>query len=137
MEQPELASARVQAVLVLMAGLALAFVLMRFPPQQYAIYPVCLFRLSTGWLCPGCGITRAAAALLHGHLQDAMHDNALVLLWAPLFVYAAWREARTVVRENRWLPTPIPFRCAQAVLIVAVLFGVARNLPLDDWTKLL
>ena len=33
--------------------------------------------------CPGCGATRALAALLHGHVIEAMNFNALITLLLP------------------------------------------------------
>ncbi len=54
-------AAPVAALLVAVA------LLLRFPPAQYAFYPQCPIHHSLGLLCPGCGATRALAALLHGH----------------------------------------------------------------------
>jgi Protein of unknown function (DUF2752) len=63
-----------------LSGAAVAFVLFRFPPEHFAFYPACPFHTLTGWDCPGCGSTRALAALLHGELLRALSLNPLLPL---------------------------------------------------------
>jgi hypothetical protein len=63
-----------------------AGVLLRFPPALSRFYPRCpvyeIFHLQ----CPGCGATRALAALLHGRFAEALHLNALFTLLLPFAV---------------------------------------------------
>ena len=100
-------------------------------PAAMAWYPRCLIHALTGWHCPGCGATRAAHALLHGRVGDALSANALfVLLGLPLSAYAyvgAWRLV--LGRPGVGTPSPRQTHLAWAGLAVMVLFGVARNLP--------
>ncbi len=70
---------RRNANLVMLAGIAGAALLYRFPPEKYSFYPVCPIHQYLHLYCPGCGSTRALAALLHGRVIEAMHYN-------PLFV---------------------------------------------------
>ncbi len=51
-----------------------------FDPRTHGFYPVCLFHALTGLNCPGCGMTRALYALLHGNLRLALKDNALFVV---------------------------------------------------------
>src|SRR6266849_5239206 len=79
-----------------------ALTLYLFPPEENTFYPQCpIFRL-THLYCPGCGATRALAALLHGRLTEALHYNALLVLLLPfLLVYFAgvyWNA----VKRNQW-----------------------------------
>ena len=106
----------------------MAAVLLRFPPEQYRFYPQCpvyaLFRIE----CPGCGTTRALAAMLHGNISQALHANALTTLMLPFAaVYAAdcyWRYLR---RQPLRLPK-VPAQAAYAGIAVALGFMILRNL---------
>ncbi len=108
-----------------------AGLLLRFPPGQYGFYPRCPVRALTGLLCPGCGGTRALAALLRGHLGEALGCNALVtfssLLLGPAFVLygiaaGMWPERISRGSMDGW-QQPL----GMAALTVAVLFTVWRN----------
>jgi hypothetical protein len=71
----------------LLAGAALGCAaLVRWPPGLGGLYPACPIHLWFGVECPGCGATRALAALLHGRLTEAMHLNALFVLLLPCAV---------------------------------------------------
>ncbi len=99
-----------------------AVVLYRFPPERYGIYPGCPVYEWTGWDCPGCGMTRALAALVHGRLAEAVVWNPLVLVVAGGFV--AW-----VVVEWRGVRWPrVPGFAVAAMVVAAGLFMIGRNL---------
>jgi hypothetical protein len=131
---PEPAHRRSQAHLAVAAALlavaALAFVLDRFPPETSSFYPRCPIYALTGWQCPGCGMTRALAALLHGRMVDALHWNPLApFLVAALAVWAlaAYRRALTG-KPVSW--PRLSNRAVAALLLVACAFTLLRNLPL-------
>jgi hypothetical protein len=115
-----------------MAALAVLFVataagcamLLRFPPTEYAFYPECPIHHFFGILCPGCGTTRALAALLHGHIAEALRFNALTTLLAP--AAALWALLSRILRRRLTQP---PATAIYALLACALLFTVARNLP--------
>ena len=118
----------VLAVAVLGSGAVLFF----FDPTQHGFYPSCLFHSLTGWNCPGCGGTRAAYQLLHGHLLRALQDNALfVLTLTALTARGAWFVMQKI--RNR----PVAFVVSPTMLwtfFVAVLvFTGLRNLPAFAW----
>jgi hypothetical protein len=112
---------------VVSAGVALAATLYRFPPQSYAFYPQCPFHALTGLLCPGCGATRALAALLHGNFGEAMRLNGLVVVLLPtLAAYGAAGYLRAIAGETSgW--RRISDAAAIAGLATTLLFGVGRN----------
>ncbi len=99
-----------------------------FNPSTHGFYPVCLFHALTGLNCPGCGGTRALYALLHGHLRLALKDNALFVL--ALVAMIVW-SAKLAVRKLR--KQPLEFIIAPkflwAILVIALVFTVIRNLP--------
>lgn len=49
-------------------------------------FPLCPTAASFDIPCPGCGLTRATLALLHGNVHEALHLHPLVWLLTPLFV---------------------------------------------------
>jgi hypothetical protein len=109
-------------------GLGGVVVLYFFNPSTHGFYPVCQFHKLTGLNCPGCGATRALYALSHGEVMTALRDNVLVVLalvagpvrvgWLGL---ARWR--------GRPAAALVPANWAWALLFVALVFGVLRNLP--------
>jgi hypothetical protein len=108
--------------------LGIGLVVYCFDPSQTPFYPGCAFHRLTGLNCPGCGATRALHALLHGHWREALQDNALFLCTgAALAVRAGWLGIQTLRHcpaapfiATRWL---FPW------LVIALVFGVARNFP--------
>ena len=105
-------------------------ILLRFPPDQYSFYPQCPIHEFLHLQCPGCGGTRAVAALLRGHIAEAMQFNALVTLLLPfaaaygILCYARLLQCKAI----RW-PHPSPAVLYAAFSLSAV-FTVVRNLPL-------
>ena len=121
--------ARAAAPLALV-GPAIAL-LRTFPPDQYHFYPRCPVFTYLHLQCPGCGTTRALAALLQGHLHQALQQNALTTLLLPFALFYAalvyYRSLRTSAGHRMiWpqLPTPALY----ALLAITAVFTVARNL---------
>jgi hypothetical protein len=99
-----------------------------FNPSTHGFYPVCQFHKLTGWNCPGCGGTRSAYALLHGNVALALKDNALfVVLLAAASARGIWFAARRIRRQP--VGEFLPARILWAMLAIAVVFTVLRNLP--------
>lgn len=120
-------SPRLTANLVLANLLAGAALLYRYPPEANTFYPRCpVFRL-THLYCPGCGATRALAALVHGGLVEAFHYNALLTVLLPFllayFALAYWKA--TTQKRFEWpqIPAPAP----KYLLLLASAFALLRN----------
>lgn len=47
--------------------------------------PMCPTAAMFGIPCPGCGLTRATLALLHGEIRSALRFHPLVFLAAPMY----------------------------------------------------
>ncbi|HVG92429.1 MAG TPA: DUF2752 domain-containing protein, partial [Alphaproteobacteria bacterium] len=94
---------------------------------EHHFYPICMFHAITGWQCPGCGGTRALYHLLHLHIGQALHYNALVTVVAPvalawfIFWYASvvFRGYSPALRISR----PV----AVCLYLVTLFFAAARN----------
>jgi hypothetical protein len=113
-----------------------AILLLRFPPAQYSFYPQCPIYEMLHLQCPGCGATRAIAAVLHGHFLEAMSLNALITLLLPFAAaYGILCYYRLLQRKDlRWPQPPQPPPAVlYAALAVAAIFTVIRNLPLHPF----
>jgi hypothetical protein len=110
---------------------AMAAVLLRFPPARSALYPQCPIYAALHLACPGCGGTRALAALLHGRLTEALHFNALITLALPFALSYGIVCYRRLLQAKpfRW-PQP-PLAAIHAAMIATALFAILRNLPLQ------
>ena len=116
------------ATVIVIAVLASGAVLFFFNPSQYGFYPVCLFHELTGLNCPGCGGTRAAYQLLHGHPRAALQDNALfVLTLAALAGQGAWFAVRKL--RHRPATLAVSPQVLWVYLVFVVAFSLLRNLP--------
>lgn len=89
-----------------------------FDPAETA-FPRCPFFVFTGYKCPGCGSQRAIHALLTGDIVTAWHNNAMLLLFAPIAAAMLLSEffRERVPRLNKALTST-----ATVVVIVALLF---------------
>ena len=83
----------------------LALVALAFSGAVALDVPLCPFAILTRHPCPGCGLTRATLALLHGHLGEALHFHPLVLVVTPLVALALTWNAVSYVRRGRWSAT--------------------------------
>ena len=102
--------------------------LFQFPPDRYGFYPRCPIFRFTHWECPGCGATRALAALLHGRIAEALHYNVLFVFLAPLFLVYFAATYWAAMRGNRLVWPSVPVSVLKSLLFVTTVFTVARNL---------
>ena len=127
---PKLSRAKNSLAGLLLTALTLALVtvVFFFNPATHHFYPVCQFHRLTGLNCPGCGMTRALFALLHGNFSTALRDNALFIAGIFLLgVRGVWFAVKKLRGQRRgeffrvnWL---------WPLLLVALGFTVLRNLP--------
>ena len=89
--------------------------------------PKCVFKLITGWDCPGCGSQRAFHAILHGDFRAAWHFNPFVFFAVPaaIFYIAAEAMRRRVPRLHAAANNPY---IISAIVIAAVVYTVLRNI---------
>jgi Protein of unknown function (DUF2752) len=110
---------------------AVGFILLHLPPAESSFYPRCPIYEYLHLQCPGCGATRALAALLRGHFGEAMHGNALVTPLLPILaIYGILCYQRFLRRDViRW--PQMPQATIYCALGIAAAFMVLRNLPLQ------
>lgn len=111
------------SAVAVLAGVALLYFV---DPAGVDWLPKCPLHQLTGWHCPGCGITRAGHALLHGDVQGALAKNPLVVVAGPFLVgFCIWKRWR----EGRGWSTKVSARAILGLLAVLIVFAVLRNLP--------
>ena len=122
-----LARRRVVANSVLGSVIVVCVALFLYPPAQFSFYPICPIHRFLGIECPGCGATRALAALLHGQIAEALRLNALIVLLLPVAVAGAIESYRRAMRPGifRWPQPPAP--TLYGTLATAAVFTVVRN----------
>jgi hypothetical protein len=122
------------AMLACMAGAA-AFTIANDPAGAGAgDPPTCLLKYTTGFVCPGCGGTRAAWYLLHGDVPAAARHHLIFVFAVPflLWMYVAWAGKRMFgwnIPQLRLGP-----RAIGAFLGVWGVWSILRNLPWAPFT---
>lgn len=92
---------------------------------------LCWFQSLFGIPCPGCGSTRAAVALFHGDLAEALDFHPLILLSLAVLPYAALREALS----RRWPIKPAEKVGAMCVVALYIIVFIIRMILLFPHTQ--
>ncbi len=117
-------------------GAATAYTLVSDPTDAVAgDLPSCLLKYTTGFVCPGCGGTRAFWYLLHADLPAAARHHLVFVFAVPflIYLYAAWAGKRLFgwrLPELRLTGTTLAI-----FMTVWGVWSVLRNLPWApfDW----
>ncbi len=99
-----------------------------FPVDGLGI-DLCVMRSSTGLPCPGCGMTRAIAAISQGAFGTAWGLHPFSFLVWSLFASSAasWLLPRAGRRRLRaWLGLPLATRAVRMAVASFLLFGGVR-----------
>ena len=111
-------------VAAILGGLAIVY---QFPPAENSFYPRCPIYLTTHWLCPGCGSTRALHSLLHLDIQSALRYNALFTLLFPIACLWIGFIVYRTMRYDQFPNLAFPRSLAVCLIVTVVLFTIARN----------
>jgi len=88
----------------------------------------CLFRVCTGYKCPGCGITHMGIHLIQGKFMMAYHDNPLLMIILPVFLIILVRYIYLYIKTGRTKLTRLEDTVLWLIVISLVLFGIIRNI---------
>lgn len=95
------------------------------PAQNF--FPRCVFKWVTGYDCPGCGSQRAVHALLTGHLAEAWHYNAMLIVAIPFVALLIVANAL----KNRYPRLHNALNSERVILVCGIaitLWWVGRNI---------
>jgi hypothetical protein len=101
---------------------ALGYVGLVDPHKPDSVFPICPFRLLTGWNCPACGGLRMVHDVLHGDLAAAISDNAFLLVGIPML--AGW-----ILLRRRSGKSLFSLPAAATLVIATLAWTVLRNMP--------
>ena len=118
----------VRKVLLPLAAIMMGGIIYVLAVKEFGFGIPCVFRLITGYLCPGCGMTHALVCVLSGEFKAALSCNALSITVLPaVCLYLLYRRIREAVFEKDGFAA---WEYAFLVLIfaVAIAYGIIRNL---------
>lgn len=87
----------------------------------------CIFHITTGLLCPACGITRMILAMIRFDFVTAYLCNKLLFLTWPLIIFLIFYSKYQYVRFGNRSLSPFTF-LAWFEITLLIFFGIARNL---------
>jgi Protein of unknown function (DUF2752) len=116
-------------------GAATAYTLVSDPTDASAgDLPTCLLKYTTGFVCPGCGGTRAFWYLLHGDLPAAARHHLVFVFAVPflIYLYVAWAAKRVF----GWRLPELRLSGTTVAVFMGVwgVWSVLRNLPWAPFT---
>jgi Protein of unknown function (DUF2752) len=119
---------RTASATLAIGALAGCVVLAAVDPERGGPYPVCPTRALLGIDCPACGTLRGLHDLSRGQLAAVASHNLLLLVAAPLglVLWLSWVLAAT---GRPVPPLVVPRWAAPTAIVAAIVFTVARNLP--------
>jgi hypothetical protein len=121
----------VPLILLVAAVLAIVAILqVENPFAENSVLPPCLFHLLTHLYCPGCGVTRALHALVHGDIALAFRMNAMAMLAIPLMPAMLVKSLRPGHSRMDGLLD------ARLWLFLVLTFSLLRNIPLAPFNWL-
>lgn len=93
----------------------------------------CWLNAGTGLYCPFCGSLRAVAAMSHGDVLAALHDNAPVMLLLGVATLV-WTRRVIFAAAGRVIDQPhVSGRATAAVAAFFLVFTIYRNTPSGSW----
>lgn len=94
----------------------------------------CIFHELTGLYCPGCGMTRALASLANLEIYQAIRYNALIIFLVPAFLLYIVFKIKSYINNEKNKFNILNYLLWSA-LIITILYGILRNIPLFDFLK--
>ena len=110
--------AKINWIVAVLVVLALIIFFSLIDPTTFPFFPRCFFHALTGFECPGCGTSRALHSLVHGKIIAAFSYNPILFLAIPTLLILVFSQ-----KARRSVKIPV------AILIVTILYWIARNLP--------
>lgn len=100
-----------------------------FLNQKFGFSIPCVFHVITNLYCPGCGITRMLFSMLEFNFYQAFRFNPFV--FSLILLYVLYLMLKVIKRKEISIPKWVYY----VLLIVAIFFGILRNIELFSWLE--
>lgn len=107
-----------------------------FDPTKASFFPACPLYSTTGFACPGCGLTRGFHALFHGDVLTALDFNAMLPLVGLFLGFIFASLVSVAVRGRGLVLGNWNLVMLWGTLVALIVFGILRNLPFYPFTIL-
>ena len=114
----------VAVALIVLAGAGVGYY---FMITRTAFAFRCIFHEVTGWLCPGCGVTRMCLALIRFDFAGALAANPALMALSPVLGLCLARTTVGYVRTGSMKPPRWVERILWVCVAILLIFGVVRN----------
>ena len=120
---------RVKKVLIINILLLLVAIGYYFINKYTGLYIPCMFRLFTGFKCPGCGITHLLLHLIRFNFKKAFFDNPLIFIYLPFIIaYYIYENYLYIFNKKDNIVKIIPNIIWIILIIITILYGILRNI---------
>jgi Protein of unknown function (DUF2752) len=125
-----------QIILLAVITIVGVFILTYYPPTSHQYIP-CIFNVTTGLHCAGCGTTRAIYSLLQGNISEAARNNLLLFIWGPYCIYLLFRKILSEFFNKSYTVWQPGKKITHVLIAILIIYTVLRNLPFEQIQSLL
>lgn len=90
----------------------------------------CIFKLITGYECPGCGVSRMCMSLMKLDFKAAYNYNKVLFILSPFLILLFALNLYRYIRYNDSKMTKVQSTILYIAIALLLLWGIARNIPL-------
>ena len=120
---------RIKKIIRLNIVLQLSLICYYFINKYTGLYIPCIFKIITGFKCPGCGITHLLFHIIKLDLKDAFYDNPLVFIYLPfIIVYYIYQNYLYIYNKKDYIVKKIPNFIWIILIVITILYGIIRNI---------
>ena len=118
---------KMKLILILISFLIIYFIL----SELLDVGIPCLFYEITGYYCPGCGFTRVLFFLLKLDFYQAFRYNPLIFIL--IIITGIYWLVKFILKKFMNISIEIPNYVYYILLIIVIIFGILRNIPMFDF----
>ena len=118
---------KMKLILILISFLIIYFIL----SELLDVGIPCLFYEITGYYCPGCGITRLLFSFLKLDFYQAFRYNPLIFIL--IIITGIYWLVKFILKKFMNISIAIPNYVYYILLVIVIIFGILRNIPMFDF----